>query len=41
MARSRTQPGPHRASHNDELIGIIATYNMVSRFLVALELHPA
>jgi alkylhydroperoxidase family enzyme len=24
-----------------ELIGIIATYNMVSRFLVALELHPA
>ncbi len=24
-----------------ELIGVIATYNMVSRFLVALELHPA
>jgi alkylhydroperoxidase family enzyme len=23
-----------------ELIGVIATYNMVSRFLVALELHP-
>lgn len=23
-----------------ELVGIIATYNMVSRFLVALELHP-
>lgn len=24
-----------------ELIGVIATYNMVSRFLVALELHPS
>ena len=24
-----------------ELVGVIATYNMVSRFLVALELHPA
>ncbi|MDB5957593.1 carboxymuconolactone decarboxylase family protein [Ramlibacter sp.] len=24
-----------------EMIGVIATYNMVSRFLVALELHPA
>jgi alkylhydroperoxidase family enzyme len=24
-----------------ELIGVVATYNMVSRFLVALELHPA
>lgn len=24
-----------------EMVGVIATYNMVSRFLVALELHPA
>jgi alkylhydroperoxidase family enzyme len=24
-----------------ELVGVIATYNMVSRFLVAFELHPA
>jgi alkylhydroperoxidase family enzyme len=23
-----------------ELVGVIATYNMVSRFLVAFELHP-
>jgi alkylhydroperoxidase family enzyme len=24
-----------------EMVGVIATYNMVSRFLVAMELHPA
>jgi alkylhydroperoxidase family enzyme len=23
-----------------ELVGVVATYNMVSRFLVAFELHP-